>query len=90
MRRVDTAYKNFFAGKAGYPRFKGKDRYTSVTYPQVDKVNGVFARLDQGFIYLPKIGYVKIRMHRNFDFGTAGRINIKLREDDWYVLLPKI
>jgi len=84
LRRVDTAYKNFFAGRAGYPRFKGKDRYTSITYPQVDKVSGVFARLDQGFIYLPKIGYVKIRLHRNFDFSTAGRINIKLRGNDWY------
>ncbi|MFZ5640227.1 MAG: hypothetical protein ACOY4Q_06020 [Bacillota bacterium] len=84
LRRVDTAYKNFFAGRAGYPRFKGKDRCTSITYPQVDKVSGVFSRLDQGFIYLSKIGYVKIRMHRNFDFSTARRVNIKLRGNAWY------
>jgi len=84
LRRVDTAYKNFFTGRAGYPRFKGRDRYTSVTYPQVDKVSGVFARLTQDVIYLPKLGYVKIRVHRDFDISTAGRINVKLRGNTWY------
>ena len=84
LRRVDTAYKNFFAGRAGYPRFKGQDRYTSFTYPQVDKVSDVFARLDHSVIYLPKFGYVKIKVHREFDINTAGRINVKLRGNAWY------
>jgi putative transposase len=33
---------------------------------------------------MPKIGHVRIRLHRDFDFRTAGTINIKLRGNDWY------
>ena len=85
LRRVDTAYKNFFAKRAGYPRFKGKERYVSVTYPQVDKVKDTFSRLAKGYIYLSKIGFVKIRIHREVDLSSAGRVNVKLRNNQWYV-----
>lgn len=39
IRRVDLAFKGFFRRlkerkKAGYPRFKGKERYDSFTFPQ--------------------------------------------------------
>ncbi|MFA5882023.1 MAG: RNA-guided endonuclease TnpB family protein [Eubacteriales bacterium] len=85
LRRVDTAFKNFFAKRAGYPRFKSIDRFTSITYPQVDKVSKTFSRLDKGYIYLPRIGYVKVRIHRKFDYTGIGRINVKLKNNDWYV-----
>ncbi len=84
LRRVDAAYKNFFDKRAGYPRFKGTGRYLSITYPQVDKVRGTFSRLANGYTYLPKIGFVKIRIHREFDLSSAGRINVKLRNNQWY------
>lgn len=84
LRRMDTAYKNFFEKRSGYPRFKGTGRYSSITYPQVDKVGGTFSRIDQGLLYLPKIGYVKIRTHRAFDCSAVGRINVKLRSNQWY------
>ncbi len=40
QERVDLAYRAFFrrvkrGGKPGYPRFKGKNRYHSFTYPQI-------------------------------------------------------
>ena len=61
--RVDKAYKNFFrrvksGENPGYPRFKGKGRYNSFTYPQrgYDIANG---RLK-----LSCIGNVKIELHR--------------------------
>ncbi len=85
VRRVDAAYKNFFAKRAGYPRFKSKDRFTSITYPQVDKVSKTFSQLDKGYIYLSRIGYVKVRIHRRFDYTMIGRINVKLKNNDWYV-----
>ncbi|WP_460420152.1 RNA-guided endonuclease InsQ/TnpB family protein, partial [Thermus brockianus] len=40
LQRVDRAFQGFFrrvrakGGKAGYPRFKGKGRYDSFTFPQ--------------------------------------------------------
>jgi putative transposase len=33
IKRVDRSFKNFFKG-AGYPRFQGRNRYNSFTYPQ--------------------------------------------------------
>ena len=33
IKRVNRSFKNFFTG-AGYPRFQGRNRYDSFTYPQ--------------------------------------------------------
>jgi len=61
--RVDLAFKSYFrrvkAGEnPGYPRFKGKGRYDSFTYPQ----SGF--KLDGDRLHLSKIGDVKIVLHR--------------------------
>jgi putative transposase len=64
--RVDLAFKAFFrrvkAGEkeVGYPRFKGKGRYDSITYPQYG--NGV--KLHGDVLVLSKIGPVKVNLHR--------------------------
>lgn len=54
---VDTAYKNFFTGRAGYPSFKNKHDDQSIRYPQRVK-------FFESTLYLPKIGYVKVKFHR--------------------------
>jgi len=64
QRRVDKAFKGFFRrvknGKEpGYPRFKGKGRYRSITYPQFG-----FHITDDGRLHLSKIGDIKIKLHR--------------------------
>ena len=33
LKRVDRSFQNFFRG-FGYPRFQGRNRYNSFTYPQ--------------------------------------------------------
>src|SRR6476661_7484279 len=63
--RVDRAFQAFFrrmkAGETpGYPRFQGRERFNSLTYPQYD--NG--ARVDNGFLVLSKIGRVAVRWSR--------------------------
>jgi putative transposase len=65
LLRVERAYAAFFrrvkAGQApGYPRFHGRNRYNSLTYPQLG--NG--ARLDNGFLVLSKIGRIAVRWSR--------------------------
>ncbi|WP_044640419.1 RNA-guided endonuclease InsQ/TnpB family protein [Risungbinella massiliensis] len=66
LRRLDKAFKGFFrrikAGeKAGYPRFQGKNRYDSFTYPQ----SGF--SLDGKYLKLSKIGNVRIKCHRQVE-----------------------
>jgi putative transposase len=55
---LTTAYKNFFEGRARFPRFKSKHGKQSIQYPQNVKVV-------DGCIKLPgNIGKVKAKMHR--------------------------
>ena len=57
---LDTAFKNFFEGKAKFPKFHKKghdDKYTT------NCVNGNIEIVD-GMIKLPKLGFVKIKQHR--------------------------
>ncbi|MEO8394517.1 MAG: transposase [Chloroflexota bacterium] len=63
--RVDLAFKSFFrrvkAGEEpGYPRFKGKGQYKSITYPQFG--NGV--KLDGNSLTVSKVGAIRIHLHR--------------------------
>ncbi|ASN04919.1 RNA-guided endonuclease InsQ/TnpB family protein [Virgibacillus necropolis] len=57
---LKKAYKNFFAGRAGFPTFKsGKSKQSYTT----NVVNGNIAILD-GHIKLPKLKRVKLNLHR--------------------------
>nr|WP_276522196.1 transposase [Kallotenue papyrolyticum] len=73
--RVDLAFKAFFrrvktGEKPGYPRFRGKGRYDSFTYPQFG-----FA-LEGNRLKLSKIGSIKIRLHRPIA-GTVKTLTIR-------------
>jgi putative transposase len=53
LHRLDTAFAAFFrrlqAGETpGYPRFRGRERYTSFTYPQMGTVGMVVQRWTSG------------------------------------------
>jgi putative transposase len=53
-----TAYKNFFEGRARYPRFKSKKNKQSIQYPQSVKVV-------DGYLKFPgRVGLVKSKIHR--------------------------
>lgn len=86
MIRLDLAFRAFFrrckAGeKPGYPRFRGKDRYDSFTYP---RERGNWRFLADGRLRLSKIGPVKIKLHRPLE-GTPKTLTI--RRDavgNWY------
>ena len=73
--RVDLAFKAFFrrckAGETpGYPRFKGKNRYDSFTFPQ----SGF--KLNDDKLKLYQIGNVKIKLHRPIQ-GKVKTLNIR-------------
>ena len=57
-KRLDTAFKNFFDKRSGYPKFKSRNQYRSFTYPQ----SGF--RLNDKRIKLSGVGEVKLVFHR--------------------------
>jgi len=74
---LTTAYKNFFAGRARFPRYKSKHDKQSIQYPQNIKV------LD-GFVQFPgKVGKVKAKLHRNIE-GTIKTVTVSLNPSGKY------
>ena len=83
--RVNLAFKAFFrrvqSGEEdpGYPRFKGKNRYDSISYPQ----SGF--SIDGNTIWLSKIGEIKFYLHRPIE-GHVKRLTIRRSATKkWYV-----
>lgn len=83
LKRVNKSIENFFNG-FGFPRFKGKNRYDSFTYPQsgfdVEMNNG-----KEGKLNLSKIGTMRIILHRDIE-GKIKTCTIKRDVDQWYVI----
>ncbi len=79
LKRLDRSFRNFFNGY-GYPRFQGRNRYNSFTYPQSG-----FA-IEIGKLNLSKIGNVKMILHREIE-GKIKTCTIKKDIDQWYVSL---
>jgi putative transposase len=85
LRRLDKAFKRFYkhkeGEKVGFPRFKGKDRFSSVTFP----VYGDGVKLRDNKLYISNVGLLKIRMHRLLD-GDINTVAIKRDCDKWYAV----
>ena len=80
LRRVERSFKNFFNG-AGYPRFQGRNRYDSFTYPDAYGIG--YKITDDGKLKLSKIGEIKIKQHRDIE-GQIKTCTIKRDADQWY------
>ena len=89
--RLLKAYQNFFRRvkegnkKAGFPRFKSRDRYKSITYPQD---NGSFSiRKDR--LRVSRIGTMRIELHRKIE-GAIKTLAIKREGRDYYAVFTTI
>ena len=60
---LQSAYKNFFWSGFGFPKFKKKSHSQSY---KTNNQNGGIA-LENGFVKLPKIGWVKVKAHRQIN-----------------------
>jgi len=84
--RVHNAFDRFFEGIARFPRYKQPKKYRSLTYTQsgfellVNNNNNNNSKL-----YLSKIGYVRIFMHRPLD-GKVVRLTVKYEAGEWYAI----
>lgn len=87
LKRIDKAFDNFFSRvkqrqNPGFPRFKSKDRYNSITYPQ----SGFAIKGNR--LELSKIGLVKIKQHRGIiDGGKIKTCAIAKSGIHWYCCL---
>src|SRR5215469_741027 len=87
LARLDRTYQAFFrrvqrGEQAGFPRFKGRERFHSFTY----KEYGNGARLDNGFLVLSKIGRIAVCLSRPLE-GTPKTVTVRREADGWYVAI---
>lgn len=85
LRRVDKAFNSFFrrvkAGHTpGYPRFQGRDRYDSFTYPQTG-----FSLTQDARVCLSKVGTIKVKLHRPLE-GMIKTCTVKREGAHWYIV----
>ena len=87
LRRVDKTFRAFFsrvkAGrKAGYPRFRSRRRYDTLTFPAY----GDGCRLrPNGRLYVQGAGEIKVKLHRPVD-GVIKTVSVKREAGRWYAL----
>jgi putative transposase len=83
LNRLKKAFDHFFrrcqnGENPGYPRFQGRNRYDSFTYP-----DGAGWKLT-GTLHLTKIGKATVKLHRPLT-GKIKTVTIKREVDQWYV-----
>lgn len=76
--RLDRSYQRFFKG-SGYPKFRGRNRYDSFTFP--DRVGW---QIKDGYLYLRNCGSIKVKWSRLIE-GDIKTVTIKRRASQWYV-----
>lgn len=89
LERVDEAFKAFFkrckkgAGKTGFPRFKGRDRYH--TFSQSYEPQRA-CPLKGDKLTVPGVGFCRVRLSRPIE-GRCVQLRITRRADGWFALL---
>ena len=80
LKDLERAYANFFAGRAGFPRFRKKGREDGFRYPDPEQID-----LDQanGRIFLPKHGWLRYRNSREA-LGTVRNVTVRCTGGKWY------
>jgi putative transposase len=81
LRNLDNAYTNFFKGK-GFPKYKNKYSKQSFQLPQ-----GVYLSEDNKQIFIPKLKYVAIDLHRKFEGKIKTTTISKTTTDKYFVSL---
>ncbi len=81
LKDLERAYKNFFAKRADFPRFKKKGMGDSFRYPDAKQF-----KIDAGNsrVFLPKLGWLRYRNSREL-LGTAKNITVSSNGGKWFV-----
>jgi len=86
LLRLGRAFDGFFrrlsqGQNPGFPRFQGRNRYHSFTYPQT----GGFSLTHDNRVCLSKIGAISVKLHRPLE-GTPKTCTIKYEAGQWYAV----
>lgn len=92
-KRADDAFKRYILGysnglRSGKPRFKNQSSYRTMVFAMVKPGWIHLVRKSWLYIKLPKLGMLKVRMHRPMpDGAVVKRVSLTKKADGWYVNL---
>ena len=76
---LESAYRNFFAKRTDFPKFRRKGIRDSIRYPQ-----GIKLEERNNRIYLPKIGWIRYRKSQDIT-GKIKNVTVSQRAGKWYI-----
>jgi putative transposase len=81
LKDLEKAYRNFFAKRADFPRFKRKGSGDSFRYPDAKQI-----KLDQANsrLFLPKLGWLRYRNSRDV-LGDLRNVTVTQSGRKWFV-----
>lgn len=80
LRRLDGAFREFFRGKRGFPRYKKRHYFNSVNYKPGDG-----SRIRDRQLYVQNTGLITVRWHRALAEGKLKNIILLGKASGWYV-----
>jgi putative transposase len=85
LKDLDRAYKNFFAKRTDFPRFKRKATGSGFRYPDPMQI-----KLDQANsrIFLPKLGWMRYRKSREI-IGELRNVTVTQSGKKWFISIQK-
>lgn len=94
LKRLEQTFQAFFrrvktGAKAGYPRFKGRDRYNTFVYQDAGRDRGVKVVAGGARLRLCNIGNVKMKAHQKME-GALKTIGVRRDKcGHWYALITR-
>ena len=92
-KRVDQAFERFIIGdskgnKAGKPRFKSESSFKTMTFANAKESWIQLIRKNWLYLRLPKLGIIKVRIHRPIPEGfVIKQISVTKKADGWFIQL---
>ena len=79
LKDLESSFKNFFAKRSDFPKFKRKGEKDSFRFPQ-----GCKLEQQNNCIYLPKIGWIRYRNSRGI-VGEMKNVTVSRKCGKWYI-----
>jgi len=83
--RLDEAFKSFFDKKSGHPKYKSKNDKQSYTTNVVNNNICLVKKDNINYIKLPKVGLVKIKLHRKVEGNIKSVTVTKTKSGKYYI-----
>lgn len=90
-KRVDKAFERYIIGdssgkRSGKPRFKTEASFRTMTFATANDDWMMLVRKEWLYLRLPKLGVVKVRMHRLLPDGFKFKqVSVTKKVDGWYI-----